>query len=69
MTKDEYSKHFAEINKELIEKEHEIEKIFWAAHGGRPKGKGDITRHLFDEVNAEFLKKWQKLKDEYVNSQ
>lgn len=52
-----------------INNTQEIEETFWKTHGGRPRGKGEIPRYLFDEVNAEFLRKWQELKDEYTNSE
>ena len=68
VTKEEYSRRFLELNRELRDREREIEEKFWATHGGRPKGKGEVPRHLFAAATAEFIEKWRKLKDEYGNS-
>ena len=64
MTKEEYSRRFLELNRELREKEREIEEEFWATHGGHPKGKGEVPRYVFNDITADFLRKWRQLKNE-----
>ncbi len=62
MTKNE---RISQVLKEHLDEEDRIRDEFWASHGGRPKGKCDLPRILFEEANAEFLRKWKELKDEY----